>query len=230
MVGPGFEEFAALSKIHGDGWGIARDQRGAIEVEKAATAAAQSSDFQSKIAQPVSAALLHLRWATPGLAISEENTHPFSDGEYALIHNGAFDDFEGLTQLISPARLASRSSTGDSELYFLAIMSAVDQLGFRAGVLSAIAEIGAKFKYSSMNAMVLGPEQLIVISKYNPNRRPNWSEADYYELRYRQDSQGILIASSSWPQPDWTLLPNEHALVVDRATLASELIDLRPGV
>lgn len=229
MVGPDFAAFTELSKIHGDGWGIARDQHGVIEVEKDATAAAESSNFESETAQPVNAALLHLRWATPGLAVSAENAHPFSDGQYALIHNGAFEDFEGLAELISPQRLATRSSTGDSELYFLAIMSSIDRLGFRDGALSAITEIGSRFKYSSMNAMLLGPDQLFVISKYDPARRPSWSEPDYYELRYRQDNRGILVASSSWPQPNWTLLPNEHALLVNRVDLTSELIDLLPS-
>jgi hypothetical protein len=32
-------------------------------------------------------------------------------------------------------------------------------------------------------------------------------------------ADAVVAASSGWPQPGWTVLPNQSVLVVDRATL-----------
>ena len=71
-----FPEFVQLSNIHGDGWGIAADNSPMVrEVNTAAT----SERFPQTMDQLSSqGALLHFRWATPGLSIKEENTHPFT--------------------------------------------------------------------------------------------------------------------------------------------------------
>ena len=92
LVGDEFSEFVALSSQHCDGWGLSTvDQSGShLVVEKKVEAAAQSATFDSTVADNVAdGALLHLRWATKGLAISENNTHPFMYGEYSFMHNGS---------------------------------------------------------------------------------------------------------------------------------------------
>jgi len=92
QVGKDFEEFIALSSVHCDGWGISTNDRQHAHavLEKKVEAAAESATFQKVIADNAAdGALLHLRWATKGLSISENNTHPFVYGDYSFIHNGS---------------------------------------------------------------------------------------------------------------------------------------------
>jgi hypothetical protein len=36
----------------------------------------------------------------------------------------------------------------------------------------------------------------------------------------------VVVASSGWPQPGWTPLPNRHVLVTDRNTLRTTVTPL----
>ena len=85
LVGGEFRDFVSLSSVHCDGWGISTvDQSGQhIHLERRVEAAAQSASFDSTLANNLAdGALLHLRWATKGLSVSESNTHPFMYGDY----------------------------------------------------------------------------------------------------------------------------------------------------
>jgi hypothetical protein len=74
--------------------------------------------------------------------------------------------------------------------------------------------------------MFLNTDYLIIISEHHPENRPTWAEPNYYELSYRLDDSGCLVASSGWNQEGWQLIPNHSALIVDRATMKAELINL----
>jgi predicted glutamine amidotransferase len=86
---PDLQDFAELSRKHGDGWGFARAVGDVMEVTKAADAARTSSLF-SRVTHQVLAdlAIVHLRRATMGLPVADCNAHPFSDGRTAFAHNG----------------------------------------------------------------------------------------------------------------------------------------------
>ena len=91
IAGPHFDEFAALSSRHCDGWGVAELELGAdspaLVVEPARASA--SENFQKITHESKSnGALLHLRWATSGLSVTDGNTHPFVHGKLSFIHNG----------------------------------------------------------------------------------------------------------------------------------------------
>jgi predicted glutamine amidotransferase len=118
-------EFTELSLKHGDGWGFARATADGVEVTKAPDAARTSPLFASVAAgQTADLGLLHLRWATLGLGVVPENTHPFTDGRIAFAHNGSVKPPESLDPFI-PADLATlRRGTTDSERYFLATLAA----------------------------------------------------------------------------------------------------------
>jgi len=90
LVGKDFREFISLSSVHCDGWGIATIDHDAhaATLNRAPETAATSENFSKALAQTTTdGGLLHLRWATAGLPINENNTHPFTYKDYSFIHN-----------------------------------------------------------------------------------------------------------------------------------------------
>ena len=79
VVGDNFDQFVSLANDHCDGWGIATTQNHKADLYKEPVAATKSAHFKEALASHRSnAALLHLRWATEGMPVNENNTHPFT--------------------------------------------------------------------------------------------------------------------------------------------------------
>lgn len=222
-----FNEFVNLSNVHKDSWGLSLIDGERKAIFKSVESAASSGNFEKVVKENKSSGgLLHFRWASPGITVNEENAHPFIHEDFSFIHNGALQPYDALLGELTPEILKLRRGSGDSELFFLFTLAKVEQLGFKEGVLSAIATIKQKHKYSSINSMFLNSDFLIVISEHDPENRPSWTESNYYEVRYRLDESGCVVASSGWDQSGWVLMPNHSALIVDRRTMESELISL----
>src|SRR3712207_2127985 len=82
-------EFTELSCRHGDGWGMAFRAGDEIGVRKRPDAARESDVFTDLArTHATDLGMVHLRWATLGLAIRSQNTHPFTAGSVAFAHNG----------------------------------------------------------------------------------------------------------------------------------------------
>src|SRR5690349_19513594 len=117
-VGPGLPEFVNLSSKHADGWGFAYTDResGQLHARRMPESAGVSSTFKHLASATVcDAAILHLRWATPGIPIRMENTHPFVRGKYAFIHNGAISS--AIERLAVPDGQRFLEGDTDSEKY-----------------------------------------------------------------------------------------------------------------
>lgn len=214
VVGDDFEEFVQLSKVHCDGWGIT-DKSG--EVFKEATPAYSSADFLDVIKRnKTDGSLLHFRWATSGLPVNKENAHPFHYGEFSFIHNGAIKPPTALDPFISPRYLEMATGTTDSERYFLLIIQKIEELGLVPGIKAAVALIKEKTEFSSINAMLLSPKKLVVISEHDNAKRPDFGGEDYYDLHYREDDHAIVVGSSGWNQTGWHAIPNHSMMVIDR--------------
>lgn len=229
MAGSGFRDFVALSAIHCDGWGVAtldRESEGAHLV-RAAEMAHTSSQFDSAIADAnTDGGLLHLRWATPGLPVSENNAHPFVYNDFTFIHNGSINPPSALDEFIDPEFTWMITGETDSERYFYLILTEVRKHGFVAGVERAVAIVKEHADYSSINAMIMNGDQFIALAEFDPERRPAFGDPDYYDLHYRKDIDGVVVASTGWPHQGWEPLPNHHMLVVDRASFESKIIPL----
>lgn len=229
IVGEDFPEFVALSSVHCDGWGIAtiNQDEHVAHLARAPETASNSQSFVDALADvDADGALLHLRWATKGLPVSEDNTHPFVYKDFSFVHNGAIFPPEALDRHISPKFAKLVQGETDSERYFYFLMTMIDKHGFVEGVKKCVKTITTTMDYSSINAMIMNEDEYLVICEHHPERHPDWAPADYYELKYRTDQDGILVASTGWNQPGWKVLPNHEILVIDRKTLATQLLPI----
>jgi predicted glutamine amidotransferase len=229
VVGADFSEFVTLSSVHCDGWGVAtiNHDESVAQVIRQPEAAQKSREFSGAIERSVAdGGLLHLRWATAGLPVSENNTHPFVYQDISFIHNGATYPPSALEAQILPELLPLIQGDTDSERYFYFVISKIKELGFVEGCKAAANYIRANIDFSSINAMIMNENQWVVICEHHTDRAPDWAPADYYELKYKADKDGVLVASTGWNQPGWTTLPNHHMLVIDRASFAVQVTPL----
>src|SRR6202046_4571537 len=98
-----FRAFTSLSDLHGDGWGMAWYAGSRPASWKSAARAGGEPEYDKLAWQPLGdLGLVHLRWATPGLAVSDVNTHPFRSGDHTFAHNGAIYPQERLGQMLPP--------------------------------------------------------------------------------------------------------------------------------
>jgi predicted glutamine amidotransferase len=234
--------FTQLSDFHGDGWGVAwHDQRQPhdVQVQKSPQRASGSAAYQELAHRKLGdQGLVHLRWATPGLPVEERNTHPFRRGTTAMAHNGAIHPQDRLGEILPPAWERQLTGTTDSERYFLHVMSGLDAGEDMISAIEAtVGHIGRLLQPNSLNAMLLTPDALYAICYYWPERIPHAALAarglecgtdQYFELAHLETDSGIVVASSGWPQPGWTPLPNRNVLVVDRETLQTKVVPLNP--
>src|SRR5258707_3127640 len=97
---------------------------------------ADEPEFEKLARQPLGdLGLVHLRWATPGLSVTNENTHPFRYGPYVFAHNGAVHPQHRLGEILPPSWEAQVGGTTESERYLLLIMSRLQENG--GGVVAA---------------------------------------------------------------------------------------------
>lgn len=227
LLGNSFENFIQLSKVHSDGWGLANhDHRNTSLVRE--TQPALSSNKFTEITNSLESngALLHFRWATPGLAVNEENTHPFSFKGVSFIHNGSFTPITALDSMIDVAYKINIKGDGDSERFFYFLLTEIDKYGIVEGIRSGILKMQKKINYSSLNCMILSDELFIVVAEFNPDRIPPQFSEDYYELRFKQSGRDVVVASSGWDQTNWTSLTNHSMLIIDRKNLSTRVIAL----
>ncbi|MGI9170996.1 MAG: class II glutamine amidotransferase [Candidatus Nanopelagicus sp.] len=229
VVGQHFDEFVTLADDHCDGWGIATTDNKNTDLYKEPVAATKSANFKEQLASHKSkAALLHLRWATTGMAINENNTHPFTYQDISFIHNGSITPFDCLDHLIDKELLPLAKGTTDSERYFLYLLTQIQKLGFVEGVKSGISYIKNNCSYSSINMMITNKDYFVAACVYNQDKIPERfkDQPEYYHLRYTTHNGQVVVASSGWNQDGWSELANGSALIVDRSSGGSTLIGL----
>jgi predicted glutamine amidotransferase len=241
LIGPdGLEGFTGLCALHGDGWGMAWYEGAEPVIRKSPVRADSEPEFGKLAREPLgNLGLVHLRWATPGLGISERNSHPFQYGQNVLAHNGAIHPQDRLPEMLPPEWERQLGGTTDSERYFLLIMSRLAAHGgdMVAAIADAAADIDRRFEPNSLNAILLSPDKLYAVSWYYQSRVPEaklrqagYDRSDeiaaYFDLAYLATGDAVIVASSGWPQAKWTAVPNHHVLVVNRQTLTTELLPL----
>lgn len=227
VLGEGRDAFVELATRHGDGWGHARsDGPGHLDTVRSPQSALTDPGFAAAASGPPAlAALTHLRWATLGLGVCDENTHPFTDGRVAFAHNGSIDPPEVLDQLVHPDLAGLRRGTTDSERFFLALLSRLsrqDETDALVDVVRDVAALAAGAR--SLNCMLLTPRALYAVSSHDPDTDEG---PDYYPILYRRTPDAVVVSSTGWAAgAGWSPLGNGRMLVVDRASLTTTLVDV----
>ena len=211
---PGLDAFTALSQWHCDGWGMAALDGGELRVAKSPRRAADDPDYHRLAKERLGdTGLVHLRWATPGLAVEDRNSHPFRHGGFAMAHNGAIHPQSRLPGLLPPEWDRQLGGSTDSERYFLRVMSGLDARDgdVVAAAADAVRHIRDNYAPNCLNAILLGPGALYAISWHDPDRIPYASIAErgspedpagYFSLAYREADGAVVVASTGFPQPD----------------------------
>jgi predicted glutamine amidotransferase len=216
VVGTEFDNFVALAAEHKDGWGFAHDGQILKNLKPAHESPELSASADSI---KTDGALLHLRLASKGITVNIDNNHPFTHGTTTFMHNGTIRPSDAAEQFISQKYRELITGTTDSERFFYAVLSQIDELGLVEGVRTIVNQIRAIADYSALNIMVQTPDTLIAVCEFNDTNKSEWSGPDHYELRFSPREDDFLIASTGWGNTDWQHLDNHQMLVVDRSTL-----------
>lgn len=240
----GIASLTALAQLHADGWGwagVGGDNPVLPAVTKSALPASEDPDFSSVLAVPALAAMVHLRWATLGLQIETDNTHPFLRDGVTFEHNGSLKPLDRMRSLLSADSIAGMEGATDSEMYFALIReySAAGRTLPEATVAAA-RRIRSNFPVSSLNAMLLSPRHLVVVHSSAKSALdvedlveaaqfdlPDEHADDYFALRWRRKADGtVVVASSGLSGPDWEPVPAETVMVVTLADCSVEMLPL----
>ncbi|AFM14865.1 putative glutamine amidotransferase [Mycolicibacterium chubuense NBB4] len=236
-------DFLALTKIHGDGWGVASvaaaDEPPRIEVS--AGNAIEDARFGTAVKEPAPASIVHLRWATNGLAVQPQNSHPFLADGVAMAHNGSIKPMAMLDTLLEPDIAATVHGTTDSERYFALIRQyRRSTTTLVEAVRGAVAQLREIYPDASLNALVLGEGQLVAvhaharsvlldedIEEISATDLPAEHLEDYFSLRIaRPDDSTLVIGSTGFGDLDWSPLPPESVAAVSLDDLAMTVIPL----
>jgi hypothetical protein len=142
------------------------------------------------------------------------------------MHNGTIRPSDTAEQFINEKYKALVAGTTDSERFFYALLSQIDEFGLVEGARKTVNLIRAIADYSALNIMVQTPDTLIAICEFNEENKSEWSGPDHYELRFTQRGEDFLIASTGWGNSDWQHLDNHQMLVVNRSTLEYSISSL----
>ena len=231
--------FADMARLHRDGWGTAwRRASGTLTGDvRPHSGIGDPALEDSLVAGPATARLVHLRLATAGMDCTPANTHPFVADGMAFAHNGSLEPTGPIDRLIGGRHRATLAGTTDSERYFAAIRTRVDDgvAAFEA-TLETVAALRAAFPLRSLNALLLTADELIAVhasegvpiphhefaaSGIPGDRLPAHHEDAYYLMRTRRADDGsVVFASSGLDIAGWDALPAESVTRVDLATLA----------
>jgi predicted glutamine amidotransferase len=233
-----FEAFTALTAVHGDGWGMAWQDPDdhTVRCVSSAASAIRDPEYARRARQRLGrAGIVHLRWATPGLPVAPENTHPFVDDGYAFAHNGHISPLERLDGLLTPQSRAALRGGTDSERYFRFVLQCIAERGEDAeGLCQALDVLVRQFPDASLNALLLTPthvfgvhinsrasapvkglRKLFATEDQIPYRHAN----EYFAMDFRLTHDAVHVISSGIDPKGWTPVPEDTAAMVDLSTL-----------
>ena len=169
------KDFVALTKIHGDGWGVAAvDRLGDYPARQvSAGSALDDPAFVAATHDRRSAAtVVHLRWATNGLAVQPQNSHPFVADGLAMAHNGSIKPMAAAggpsRTRYRPRRCAVPPTASATSRLIRQHRRTAPNLA--EAVRRAVAQLRRIYPDASLNALMLGEDQLIVVHAHARSR------------------------------------------------------------
>jgi predicted glutamine amidotransferase len=242
----GLDAFTALTAVHGDGWGAAWHEPGAgLRCASSPSTATLDPTYADLVGRALGhAGLLHLRWATGGLAVTPENTHPFHHGDYAFAHNGHVSPVDRLERLLTDQTRAELCGETDSERYFRYVLQCIAEVcDEEEGVATALGSLMEAFPESSLNALMLTPTRMFAVHinsrALSPTQAlselfesaadiPSRHQTDYFAMDYRITPDAIHVISSGLDEDGWTPVPEDTIAMVDLET--RDITTLQPRV
>lgn len=236
--------FSEMARLHDDGWGTAwLDQRETpIQAQRSPASGWHNAELDATLTTATARArIVHLRLASEGMDQQPENTHPFVADGFAFAHNGAAVPEALMEPLIRPDIRSSFTGTTDSERYFGVIRSRVrDGMAPVDAAAWAVQQLRSIYSDASLNALLLTPEQLIIVHASSGTPIPyedfdssGIPEAElplnhrhnYYTLWSRTFADGTYaVTSSGLDTTGWDPLPADSVTSVDIHTGAVESI------
>jgi predicted glutamine amidotransferase len=212
--------FTALAGVHSHGWGAAWRQSGQGIRHLKETCAADQSPAFLEIATRLraTAAIVHLRRASSGLAVSRANTHPFVADGVAFAHNGYIPDSACLLDLLTDFEAAHLNGETDSERYFAVMRNHAHGRFHPARIRTGIAEVIRTTNPFSLNSLLLTEDSLFGIALHHrPGDRDGeavegYKTPDYYDMSYTYTRERFVVASGGWQDERWSHLPNRTGL------------------
>lgn len=232
---PDFGRFTSLATVHGDGWGTAGVNGTGLRVRTSPASAAVDPGYVAATSEtPTEAGLVHLRWATDGLAVAPQNSHPFTDGRLALAHNGCIAPLERLEGLLSPSGRAQLRGDTDSERYYQFVKDRIRLAGddVSAGLVAAVDILAEEFPNASLNAMLLSESALHVVHVNSSAEAPledlrtlfpddtmipAGHLTTYFQMSIRRSGGTVAVVSSGLAGDGWQPVPDNSVLRIDRA-------------
>ena len=191
--------------------------RAAWRCASARTPPAMSDDFALwSRATRSDLGLVHLRWATLGL--------PGAAREHAPVHRrpawrsrttGRCSPPPALDCAPSPRRRRGcEPATTDSERYFLAVLSQLEDGATPAEALrAAVAGIAATASFTSLNCLLLTPDVLYAVCCFDPDGRCRpMRRRTTTTSGFRTTEDAVVVSSSGWGR-GWQGLANGELLV-----------------
>lgn len=239
--------FRSLSRLHGDGWGMAWAVGGAADplVQRSTMSAADDPEFE-RAATTIAAraGFLHLRWATTGIPVRPDNTHPFVGGGWAFAHNGFVRGAQTIERLLSDPNRNALTGETDSERYFRLVLQCADRAGdMVAGLQSAAEQIRDLSGAVSVNAMLLSSDRLLAVHGLSGAQPPLDDMLEvfptvdhlpldhldaYFQLSCRVTGDTLVVTSSGTPRDGWTTQAPNTVLDVDLGTVSWQSHPLLP--
>ena len=202
---------------HKDGWGMAaaRQTDGKMVVLNRQLAPASIEQFQKTldpITSPPRNLLCHLRKASPGIAVSHKNLHPFFDGGWTFIHNGTLYGAQSLPRNNSYQCVSDNS---DTEFLFHYLLSEIMVKPEHQSIPESLAKAILKMTidYTSLTSVLCCSDRMIVIRHFK--KHPH-----YYTLYRCRLPHAVLLASEPvrlkghYKDQPWELLPNHSMTVI----------------
>lgn len=233
-----FEAFTALTAVHGDGWGMAwhDPDHTTIRSASSATSAIRDPAYARLAGRRLGrAGIVHLRWATPGLPVTPENTHPFVEDGRAFAHNGHISPVDRLERLLTPQSRAALRGDTDSERYFRFVLQCIAERGDDAGGLThALDVLVREFPEASLNALMLTPTHLFGVHVNSrasvpltglrelfssEDELPHRHTTEYFAMDFRLTQDAVHVISSGIDPEGWRPVPEDTAAVVDLSNL-----------
>ena len=242
--------FQDMSRLHRDGWGTmwlnedASRARTTVAAVRSVASGLGDVDLRSSlIAHPSRARVAHLRLASKGMPIRQENTHPYLADNLGFAHNGAIIPTDRLRSMLTDGSLTAVKGDTDSELYFALIRENFREGGsLSRATVDAVSEIRRQYPLASLNALLLSADELIAVhaSRNTPIPHEEFAESglphdelplehstDYYRMGYYRSANGsIAFSSVGIDMAGWHELPQESVTTVDLRTLELDVVAL----